>query len=79
MADVRDLDGYDIPEELLDSVAGGVIIKDGYFYYVARDTNGNLIDSEPNLSQMQAVAQQRGLSLEVITPEEYKKRFGRDF
>ena len=80
MADVRDLDGYEVPEELLDSLAGGVIIKDGYFYYVSSDTDGQLIDGEePSLSDMQAVARQHGLSLEVITPQEYEKRFGKKF
>ena len=67
------------PEEL-GGVAGGLIVDVGplYDYRIVDDTTGEVLDQWWSKKNAEEYAANHGLSREIITPEEYKKRFGKE-
>ena len=70
----------------LKNVTGGVIVKKsdgggGYNYWICDENRvGALVTCRSNsLQAAQIAARNYGLSCEVITPEEYEKRFKHEF
>ena len=66
--------------EELGEVAGGLIVKPGgiYPYRIVDDTTGEVLDQWWSKKNAEEYAANHGLSREIITPEEYKKRFGKE-
>ncbi|MBQ2492844.1 MAG: hypothetical protein II527_05885, partial [Bacteroidales bacterium] len=64
------------PEEL-GGVAGGLIVDPGNFfnYMIVDDTTGEVIDKRWYSKDAVRSADNHGVSREIITLEEYKKRF----
>ena len=67
------------PEEL-GGVAGGLIVDPGNFfdYRIVDDTTGEVLDKCWNKKNAERYAADHQVSREIITLEEYKKRFGKD-
>ena len=66
--------------EELGEVAGGLIVKPGgiYPYRIVDDTTGEVLGQWWSKKNAEEYADNHGLSREIITPEEYKKRFGKE-
>lgn len=65
----------------LENVAGGLIVDCGWSrnYRIVDEKTGEIIDTECFATKnAQEVARYNGVSTDIITMEEYKKRFGRD-
>ena len=67
------------PEEL-GGVAGGLIVDPGNFfdYMIVDDTTGEVLDKSWYGKDAVRAADDHGVSREIITLEEYKKRFGKE-
>ena len=67
------------PEEL-GGVAGGLIVDPGvkYDYRIVDDTTGEVLDRWYGTKGAVRSAADHGVSREIITLEEYKKRFGKE-
>ena len=67
------------PEEL-GGVAGGLIVDVGalYDYRIVDDTTGEVLDRWYGTKGAMRSAADHGVSREIITLEEYKKRFGKE-
>ena len=67
------------PEEL-GGVAGGLIVDPGNFfdYMIVDDTTGEVLDKRWYGKDAVRSADNHGVSREIITLEEYKKRFGKE-
>ena len=67
------------PEEL-GGVAGGLIVDAGTFdyYRIVDDTTGEVLDKRWYGKDAVRSADNHGVSREIITLEEYKKRFGKE-
>ena len=67
------------PEEL-GGVAGGLIVDAGNFfdYMIVDDTTGEVLDKRWYGKDAVRSADNHGVSREIITLEEYKKRFGKE-
>ena len=67
------------PEEL-GGVAGGLIVDAGNFfdYRIVDDTTGEVLDKWYGTQNAVRSAADHGVSREIITLEEYKKRFGKE-
>ena len=67
------------PEEL-GGVAGGLIVDAGNFfdYRIVDDTTGEELDKWYGTQNAVRSAADHGVSREIITLEEYKKRFGKE-
>ena len=67
------------PEEL-GGVAGGLIVDVGalYDYRIVDDTTGEVLDKWYGTDNAVRSADDHGVSREIITLEEYKKRFGKE-
>jgi len=67
------------PEEL-GGVAGGLIVDPGnlYDYRIVDDTTGEVLDRRWRTKDAVRSAADHRVSGEIITLEEYKKRFGKD-
>ena len=67
------------PEEL-GGVAGGLIVDPGNFfdYMIVDDTTGEVLDKMWYRTDAVESAADHGVSREIITLEEYKKRFGKE-
>ena len=67
------------PEEL-GGVAGGLIVDVGalYDYRIVDDTTGEVLDRWWKRSDAERYATEHQVSTEIITLEEYKKRFGKE-
>ena len=67
------------PEEL-GGVVGGLIVDPGNFfdYRVVDDTTGEVLDRWWKRSDAERYATEHQVSREIITLEEYKKRFGKE-
>ena len=67
------------PEEL-GGVAGGLIVDVGakYDYRIVDDTTGEVLDRWYGTKDAVRSAADHGVSREIITLEEYKKRFGKE-
>ena len=67
------------PEEL-GGVAGGLIVDPGvkYDYRIVDDTTGEVLDRWYGTKDAVRSAANHGVSREIITLEEYKKRFGKE-
>ena len=67
------------PEEL-GGVAGGLIVDVGalYDYRIVDDTTGEELDKWYGTQNAVRSAADHGVSREIITLEEYKKRFGKE-
>ncbi|MBR2822642.1 MAG: hypothetical protein IKE24_03015 [Clostridia bacterium] len=66
------------PEET-ETIQGGVIVDDGdgeKFWLVRQD--GTVIAPTPGMEKALEMARTFNISTEVLTKEEYKKRFGRE-
>ena len=75
-----------LSKDELKGISGGVIVKKsdgdaGYNYWICDEKRGGeLITVRHNsLEAAQIAARNNGRSVEVITPEEYEKRFKRSF
>ena len=66
--------------EELGEVAGGLIVDPGvkYDYRIVDDTTGEVLDRWWKRSDAERYAADHGVSREIITLEEYKKRFGKE-
>ena len=66
--------------EELGEVAGGLIVKPGgiYPYRIVDDTTGEVLDRWWKRSDAERYATEHQVSREIITLEEYKKRFGKE-
>ena len=67
------------PEDL-EKIAGGLVVDCGSLRYkrVVDEKTGEVIGNIWHTKDAQKLAERNGLSTEVITMEEYKKRFGHD-
>ena len=67
------------PEEL-GGVAGGLIVDVGaaYDYRIVDDTTGEVLGKWWSKKNAEEYAHNHAVSREIITPEEYKKRFGKE-
>ena len=67
------------PEDL-EKIAGGLVVDCGTWRYarVVDEKTGEVIGQNWYIKDAQKLAERNGLSTEVITMEEYKKRFGHD-
>lgn len=67
------------PEEL-GGVAGGLIVDPGvkYDYRIVDDTTGEVLDRWYGTKGAVRSAADHGVSREIITLEDYKKRFGKE-
>ena len=67
------------PEEL-GGVAGGLIVDPGdiFDYRIVDDTTGEVLDKWYGTDNAVRSAANHGVSMEIITLEEYKKRFGKE-
>ena len=75
-----------LTEEEMKNISGGVIVQiasdyGGTDYYLCDEKhNGRFVGVYPrNVDAAKKWAREAGLSTEVITPEEYKKRFKHEF
>ena len=61
-------------------MAGGLIVDVGplYDYRIVDDTTGEVLDRWWKRSDAERYAADHGVSREIITLEEYKKRFGKE-
>ena len=69
----------EMSQEEMDQINGGVIVDDGdgeKFWLVRQD--GTVIAPTPGMQKAIEMAHTFNISTEVLTKEEYKKRFGRD-
>ena len=66
--------------EELGEVAGGLIVDPGNFfdYMIVDDTTGEVLDKRWYGKDAVRSADNHGVSREIITLEEYKKRFGKE-
>ena len=66
--------------EELGEVAGGLIVDPGvkYDYRIVDDTTGEVLDRWWKRSDAERYATEHQVSREIITLEEYKKRFGKE-
>ena len=66
--------------EELGEVAGGLIVDPGvkYDYRIVDDTTGEVLDKKWYGTDAVRSAANHGVSREIITLEEYKKRFGKE-
>ena len=66
--------------EELGEVAGGLIVDPGvkYDYRIVDDTTGEVLDRWYGTQNAVRSAADHGVSREIITLEEYKKRFGKE-
>ena len=66
--------------EELGEVAGGLIVDPGvkYDYRIVDDTTGEVLDRWYGTKDAVRSAADHGVSREIITLEEYKKRFGKE-
>ena len=67
------------PEEL-GGVAGGLIVDVGNFdsYRIVDDTTGEVLYRRYRRRDAERYAFEHKVSMEIINPEEYKKRFGKE-
>ena len=77
MAEDRELDGQEVPDESLDSTAGGIIFMDldEGGYVVVDDKDGSFLYSFDNLKDAEKYAKEEGLTIEVAPHWQYKYRF----
>ena len=70
----------EMSDEELDQVAGGLIVDCGdlYDYRIVDDKTGEIIDRWWRKKDAVNCAKENGVSDNIISKEEYKKRFGRD-
>ena len=66
--------------EELGEVAGGLIVDPGgiHSYRIVDDTTGEVLDKRWYGKDAMRSADNHGVSREIITLEEYKKRFGKE-
>ena len=66
--------------EELGEVAGGLIVDPGniFDYRIVDDTTGEVLDKWYGTDNAVRSADDHGVSREIITLEEYKKRFGKE-
>ncbi len=65
----------------LENISGGIIVNCGPLrnYRIVDDVTGEIIDTDwITTDYAKRVAEYNGVSTEIITMEEYKKRFGKD-
>ncbi|MCR5687907.1 MAG: hypothetical protein K6G58_07805 [Lachnospiraceae bacterium] len=74
-----DINKNDLTPEELEQVSGGYVIKDEKMnkYGVLRQ-DGTLLAPAPTLDKAVEYVKSFHVSPQVMTPEEYKDRFGRD-
>ena len=70
----------ELSQSELEQVRGGLIVKDNNEskYWLIRQ-DGTVFAPAPSLEKAKEFAKTLSLSTEVITKEEYVKRFGREF
>ena len=62
----------------LEKAGGGVIVAEGDGRYWVVRQDGSVYAPAPSLEKAKEFAKTLSVSTEVLTKEEYKKRFGRD-
>ena len=73
-----------LSKEDLKNVTGGTIVEaptsSGSYYVVVNEKlDGSFVTAQRTIGAAQYIAQQYGLSQEVITPEQYEKKFKQPF
>ena len=68
-----------ISDDLLSQVNGGYVVGVDGQYYVVADKTGSVLSKGPVMSLAQMAAQYEGQSPQVISTEEYKSIFGKEF
>ena len=73
-----------LSKEDLKNVTGGTIAEaptsSGSYYVVVNEKlDGSFVTAQRTIGAAQYIAQQYGLSQEVITPEQYEKKFKQPF
>ena len=68
-----------LDEGQISQVTGGYVVSSGNQYYVVADKTGSILSNGPVMSLAQMAANCEGQSPQVISTEEYKSIFGREF
>lgn len=78
MMDTGKKGGELMQDEMLEDIAGGYVVDggDGKFWLVRQ--NGTVISPVPEEKMGQDFAKAYGVSADVISKEDYAKRFGRE-
>lgn len=79
MMNEKDIERFELSEELLEKVSGGAIVDDGdgqKFWLVRQD--GTVISPVPGKEKALGFAKAYNISQQIMTREEYRRRYGRD-
>jgi len=68
-----------INDDQLSQVTGGYVVGVNGKYYVIADKTGAILSNGPVMSLAQMAAKYEGQSPEIISTEEYKNIFGKEF
>lgn len=76
----KNLENEEIELAALENVSGGLVVDTGPLGYarVVDDTTGAELGSKCYLKDAKKLAQKLNVSDEIISKEEYKRRFGKD-
>lgn len=69
----------EVTTDELKMVSGGYVIKEGDTYYVIDDKSGRVLNTSPVETLAKMSAKYQGNSDRLISADEYREIFGRDF